>query len=77
MKCQAMRAVMNKGAEELCKAVYEPKAGDNSIATRKTRMILLVNNCQYIWGYRWSNTQIVDIGERVYVVEKPRLVRHR
>lgn len=68
--------MMNKRAEEFWKVVYKQKAGDNFIAARKTGMTLLMNNYQYIWGYRWRDTQTLNIGELVYIIEKPRLVRH-
>lgn len=33
---QALRAVANKSAKELCKAAYKPEAGDYLIAIKKS-----------------------------------------
>ncbi len=66
---------MNEGAKKLCKAAYEPRAGDYFKAAGKSWMTLTVCNPQYIWCHGWRDTQTMDVGEPIHVVEKLSLIR--
>lgn len=77
MESQALRIVVNKGAKKLFKTMYEPKARDYLIVARQSWMTLLVRNSPYILSHGWKDTQIVDVGEAIYMVEKLRIFRRQ
>lgn len=75
LESQILRTMVNKGTKKLCKAAYKPRACDYLVAVRESWITFFVSNSQYILSHKWRDTQTMDIGEPVYMVEKFRLVK--
>lgn len=67
----------NKRIEKLGQAAYKPGAYDYLVAAKKPRKTFFVSNYKYVWSNRCRDAQLVDVGESIDVVQKPRYVRHR
>lgn len=74
---QTLRTVTNKSAKELYKAIYKSKVRDYLISARKSQIIFIMSNNQYIWSDKWRDTQIINVNKPVYIVEKHNFVRYK